>query len=364
MTPLGRELADLIRADGPLSVARFMALCLGHPRHGYYLTRDPLGRAGDFVTAPEISQMFGELIGLWCADAWNRMGAPERVALVELGPGRGTLMADALRALKVVPALRATLAVHLVETSPALMARQRAALEAAGVPAGVPVFWHARLADAPDGPSLIVANEFLDALPVTQLVRGRDGWHERQVGLDSDGRLAFGLSPARLPDSLVPAALRTAPPGSLVEVSPERAAAVREIARRLVAHGGAALIVDYGHTQSGLGDTLQAVKGHAFADPLAEPGEADLTSHVDFAALAAAARAEGAAVHGPVTQGAFLAALGIDVRAARLKAAAPDQAADIDAALHRLTAPDAMGNLFKVLAIADPKLGPLAGFAG
>jgi NADH dehydrogenase [ubiquinone] 1 alpha subcomplex assembly factor 7 len=360
MTPLGRELADLIRADGPIPVARFMALCLGHPRHGYYLTRDPLGRAGDFVTAPEITQMFGELIGLWCADAWSRMGAPERVALVELGPGRGTLMADALRALKVVPALRASLAVHLVETSPALQACQRTALAAAGVP----VFWHARLEDVPDGPSLIVANEFLDALPVTQLVRAADGWHERQVGLDAEGRLAFGLSPACLPDALVPAPLRAAPPGSLIELSPERAAVAREIARRLVAHGGAALIVDYGHTQSSPGDTLQAVKGHAFADPLAEPGEADLTSHVDFAALAAAARAEGAAVHGPVTQGAFLGALGIAVRAARLKAAAPGQAQDIDAALNRLIAPGAMGSLFKVLAIADPKLGPLAGFAG
>ena len=182
MTELAREIADLIRAEGPLPLARYMALALGHPRLGYYVTRDPLGRAGDFTTAPEVSQMFGELIGLWCADAWSRMGQPAEVRLVELGPGRGTLMADALRALKVVPALRAGLAVHLVETSPALRERQRAALTGSGVP----VAWHERLDEVPAGPILLIANEFLDALPITQLVRTPQGWHERQVGLEGE----------------------------------------------------------------------------------------------------------------------------------------------------------------------------------
>jgi SAM-dependent MidA family methyltransferase len=358
MTDLAREIADLIRTDGPLPLARYMALCLGHPRFGYYVTRDPLGRAGDFITAPEISQMFGELIGLWCADVWARMGSPGEVRLVELGPGRGTLMADALRALKVVPALRSRLGVHLVETSPALRERQRAALTGSGVP----VAWHARLEEVPAGPTLLIANEFLDALPITQLVRTPSGWHERQVGLDGEGRLAFGLSPGRYPEAAVPAPFRAAPTGSLIELSPERAAIARAIAGRVAAHGGAALLIDYGHAQSGIGDTFQAVKGHAFADPLAEPGEADLTSHVDFAALAAAAREAGARVQGPVTQGDFLNALGIGARAARLQASAPGEADSIAAALHRLTHDDAMGRLFKVLAISDPRLGPLAGF--
>ena len=356
MTPLEAIVRETIASDGPLPVARYMALCLSHPHHGYYTTRDPLGDAGDFITAPEISQMFGELLGLWCADVWRHMGAPAAVSLVELGPGRGTLMADALRAIAKVPALRAALAVHLVETSPALRTRQRATL-----PGGA-VIWHDRLEDVPEGPLLLLANEFLDALPVAQLVREPTGWHERQIGLDAQGRLAFGLSPVPVPDALVPPVLRASPPGTLVELSPERAAVAAEIARRVAAFGGAALVIDYGHTSPGPGDTLQAVKGHAFADPLAVPGEADLTAHVDFAALAAVARAKGAAVHGPTTQGAFLSALGIAIRAARLKASAPEEAPAIDGAVHRLTAEAEMGQLFKVLAIAHPLLPPLAGF--
>ncbi|ALK10239.1 class I SAM-dependent methyltransferase [Blastochloris viridis] len=357
MTPLQREIAELIRTDGPLSLARYMALCLGHPRLGYYVTRDPLGRTGDFVTAPEISQMFGELVGLWCADAWVRMNQPAQIALVELGPGRGTLMADTLRALKVVPALRAAVSVHLVETSPVLRQHQRMALAGAGVP----IAWHDRLDEVPAGPMLLIANEFLDALPIIQLVRTPQGWHERQVGLDG-GTLAFGLSPVRYPDAAIPTAFGGVPIGSLIELSPARAAAARDIAARVATDGGAALLIDYGHALSGVGDTFQAVRGHAFADPLSDPGEADLTSHVDFAALAAAAREAGASVHGPVTQGAFLKALGIDARAARLAAAAPDQAEGIAAARHRLTGADAMGDLFKVLAVKDPRMGPLAGF--
>lgn len=356
MTPLGREIAALIAAEGPISVARYMALCLGHPRHGYYIARDPFGQKGDFVTAPEISQMFGELIGLWCADAWVKMGSPQALRLVELGPGRGTLMADALRASRVLPDFRAAVSVHLVETSPVLRAAQERALR----PAGVPLAWHADLADVPPGPALIVANEFFDALPLRQFVRTPSGWCERLVGLGADGALAFGLSPE--PERGLASA---AAEGSVLEVAEASAAVMRFAASRLVREGGAMLAIDYGHVRSGLGDTLQAVKAHRFVDPLAEPGEADLTVHVDFAALARAARGEGAAVLGPTTQGAFLEALGLAARAATLKRkASPEAAAAIDAAAARLAGAGegGMGALFKVLAVATPGLAGLAGF--
>jgi NADH dehydrogenase [ubiquinone] 1 alpha subcomplex assembly factor 7 len=357
MTPLETELRRLIAVDGPLDVARYVALCLGHPLHGYYMARDPLGGAGDFVTAPEISQMFGELIGLWAAATWQAMGAPTSVLLVELGPGRGTLMADALRAANTVPEFRAALAVHLVETSPRLIARQRETLPGLDIP----LVWHRDLAEVPAGPAIIIANEFFDALPVHQAVMVADGWHLRMVGL-AEGRLAFMVSPDPMPgfEAVLPEALRPAPEGAIYEWRDDHV--VLELARRLVRDGGAALVIDYGHTKSAAGDTLQAVRGHRFADPLAEPGLADLTAHVDFAALARAAERAGARIHGPVTQGAFLHRLGIVERAERLKAnATRPQAVGIGAALDRLVAQDAMGDLFKVLAIADQKLETLPG---
>jgi NADH dehydrogenase [ubiquinone] 1 alpha subcomplex assembly factor 7 len=357
MTPLETELRRLIAIDGPLDVARYVALCLGHPLHGYYMARDPLGRAGDFVTAPEVSQMFGELIGLWAAATWQAMGAPAPVRLIELGPGRGTLMADALRAANIMPEFRAALTVHLVETSPRLIARQRDTLPGLDIP----LAWHRDLGEVPEGPAIIIANEFFDALPVHQAMKAPDGWHVRMVGL-TDDRLAFAASPDPMPgfERVLPEALRAAADGAIYEWRDDHVAA--GLAERLVRDGGAALIIDYGHTKSAAGDTLQAVRGHRFADPLAEPGLADITAHVDFAALARAAERAGARTHGPVTQSAFLHRLGIVERAERLKAGATTlQVVGIEAALDRLVGRDAMGDLFKVLAIADPKLETLPG---
>jgi len=357
---LGRLLAQRIRATGPLTIAEFMTEALLHPRLGYYTTRDPLGARGDFVTAPEISQVFGELIGLWCADAWEKMGCPARVILAELGPGRGTLMADALRALKVAPAFRRALALHLVEASPALRAAQRAALAAAE-----PV-WHDSLATLPDGPLILVANEFLDALPIRQLVRGEHAWHERVVTLDAAGEaLAFAVDAApSAAAALVPATLREAPPGSLSEIRPAALSLAASLGARLRQQGGIALFIDYGHGASACGDTLQALRRHQHHAVLAAPGEADLTAHVDFAAFAAAAREAGARAWGPAPQSGFLAALGMAARAAALLArATPQQAAAIESGCRRLLDPAEMGTLFKVLALADPTLPAPAGLA-
>ncbi|MGA0533344.1 class I SAM-dependent methyltransferase [Hansschlegelia sp. KR7-227] len=360
MTPLGREIASLIAVEGPISVARYMALCLGHPTLGYYATRDPFGADGDFTTAPEISQMFGELIGLWCAEAWAAMGAPPRVVLVELGPGRGTLMADLLRAARAAPGFREALDVTLVETSPTLRAVQARTLEGAGVPVRWADSVHESLdAAPPEGkrplPLLVVANEFFDALPVRQFVRIADGWRERVVGLGPGGELGLGLAP----DAPTDVALPDCPEGDLRELCAPALDIVASLADHMARHGGAGLVVDYGYV-SGAGDTLQAMARHAFVDPLAAPGEADLTAHVDFAALALAARGRGAAVSRPIAQADLLERLGLAARAERLSAqATADQRAGIAAAVARLTdrAPTGMGALFKALAFADPRLG-------
>ena len=356
MSELGRYLADCIRLEGPMPIARFMAEALGHPKWGYYTSRDPFGRTGDFITAPEISQMFGELIGLWCAERWQALGAPDPFNLVELGPGRGTLMADALRAGAALPGFAAVARVHLVETSPVLRAAQRDALQHGDVN------WHDRIADLPPGPTIAIANEFFDALPIRQFQRGEDGWHERMVGCQ-DGRLCFLLNPGVMPSAPLPGALQAAPIDAIVEVSPARTAAMAELAHTLVSQGGAALIIDYGHGQSGAGDTLQAMRGHEYADALDAPGQADLTAHVDFQALGEAAHQAGAQTFGPVGQGAFLAQLGIATRADNLlRQATPDQAEEIRAALHRLTGQDQMGQLFKVMAVAAVGSPPPPGF--
>lgn len=348
-------LRAIITLEGPLSVERYMELCLGHPVHGYYGTRDPFGAGGDFTTAPEISQMFGEIIGLWAVEVWERMGAPSPVRLIELGPGRGTLMADLLRAARVRPAFLESLTVHLVETSPRLETIQRERLR--GVSA--PVAWHARLDEVPAGPAIVVGNEFLDALPIRQYVATERGWCERLVGLGEEGELAFGLSGA----PAAPLAFE-ATRGAILEQAPARIAFISELAARLSRQGGAALLIDYGYEGPASGETLQAVRGHAYAAPLATPGEADLTAHVDFAALAAAARARGAATAGPVEQGEFLRGLGIETRAVRLKrAATPAQAEAVDAALGRLVGRerDQMGGLFKVLGLAGGGIADLPG---
>ena len=354
MTPLEREIRAIIETEGPMTVSEYMQLCLTHPRHGYYVTRDPLGARGDFITAPEVSQMFGELIGAWAAAVWRQMGSPSNLNLVEWGPGRGTLMADALRAAKAVPAFRAAVSIHLVEISPALRARQEQTLASEG-----PVRWHDTVESVPDGPAIMIANEFVDALRVHQFVRDEDGWHLRAVGLVED-RLGFVVVPFPMPEPFN-AESPDAPNGAILELRDE--ASIELLSQRVMSHGGAALIIDYGHAALGFGDTLQAVRNQQYADPLADPGEADLTTQVNFGELVVWARRNGAAVHGPLTQGEFLRRLGIVERAARLKAkATPQQAADVDSARARLTAPDQMGDLFKVLAIADPRLGALPGF--
>jgi NADH dehydrogenase [ubiquinone] 1 alpha subcomplex assembly factor 7 len=346
---LSEVFARLIATTGPISLMHYM----GEANARYYAARDPLGAAGDFVTAPEISQMFGELVGLWLADIWHRAGRPTPVHYVELGPGRGTLARDALRA-----AARAGLVpqVHLVEASPALREVQRKAVPEAK--------WHDDLAGVPtDGPILLVANEFLDALPVRQLVRMEAGWRERMVGCETgEGKRFVPVAGDRPMDAAVPEALRSAAPGTIIETCPGAAAVVGEAASRLGAQGGAALFVDYGHAAFRTGSTLQAVRAHRKVDPFADPGEADLTALVDFAMLAELAQARGARWMGTVAQGAWLRALGIDARAQALAAAAPDQAAAIAAARDRLVAPDQMGALFKVMGLAAPLWPEGAGF--
>ena len=349
-------IAEEIRRGGPLPLDRFMTLALHHPTHGYYRTRDPLGAAGDFVTAPELSQAFGEVIGAWLARAWLDLGQPAPVRLVELGPGRGTLLADVLRATRRVPGFDHNLRLHLVETGERLRRIQAARL------AGFHVNWHAELTEVPPGPLLLLANEFFDALPVHQLVGTARGWFERCVGLAEDGRLEFRLAAAPSP---LGAQLTEATPGAVAEVSPARSDLARAIGRRIASDRGVALLIDYGAWVEGpTGDTLQATRSHAPCDPLDAPGTADLTTHVDFRALAQAACAGGAAVYGPVPQGTFLRSLGIHLRTLKLlERAAPAQQRELRAALFRLTDPGAMGELFKVLALAHPTAPPPPGFA-
>lgn len=340
-----------------------MRLVLAHPQHGYYATRDPLGAAGDFITAPEISQMFGELLGLWCAHVWGLIGAPRSIRLVELGPGRGTLIADALRACaRVAPPFVEAVELHLVETSPVLRERQRLAL--ADYAHDRPVQWHDTLSQTPRGISLIIGNEFLDALPVHQLVRMPAGWCERLVGKTADGRLEFRIAPtpSALASTLDPQ-VADAPIGSLAELSPKVRAVSGAIGRRVARFGGAALLIDYGHALASAGDTLQAVRRHMRHDILAEPGTADLTAHVDFSAVANAAEAVGARAHGPVEQGVFLSRLGIIERALALSRVADQaQAQAIEAALERLIDPAGMGSLFKVLGLAPKDIDMMPGF--
>ena len=342
--PLADRLRRLIAGGGPIPLAHYMALANAH----YYATRDPLGAAGDFTTAPEISQMFGELIGLWCADLLLRAGERE-AAYVELGPGRGTLAADAMRAMR-----KAGLAprVHFVETSAVLAAQQRERLPHA--------VHHESIATLPDDrPLLIVANEFFDALPIRQLVRTTDGWRERMI--DTEGERFVSTVGEQRFDAVIPEALRN---GDAIETSPASIGILRDLAARIVTQGGALLAIDYGYEGPLAGDTLQALHRHRFADPLAAAGEQDLTAHVDFAALAEAGRGEGATAHPIVAQGALLGALGIDARAATLARAAPARAAEIEAARHRLVAPEQMGTLFKALALAAPGWPVPAGFGG
>jgi NADH dehydrogenase [ubiquinone] 1 alpha subcomplex assembly factor 7 len=358
-SPLQSEIKKLIQSAGPMPVWRYMELCLTHPQHGYYVSRDPLGREGDFTTAPEVSQMFGELVGLWTASVWKAIGSPPVLRLVELGPGRGTMMADALRAVRVLPPLYQALSVHLVEINPVLREKQKATLM--GVRS---IAWHDSIDDVPDGPAVILANEYFDVLPIHQVVKRESGWHERTVELDASGKLVFGAAAEPMPrfELLLPPLVRAAPIGAVFEWRPD--AEIMKFAARVRDQDGAALIIDYGHLRSDAGDTFQAIARHSFADPLNNPGQADVTAHVDFQALARAAEDLGARVHGPVSQGEFLKRLGIETRAAALMAKAPpDVAEDISGALKRLigSGRGGMGSMFKVLAISEPTLTSLAG---
>ncbi|WP_374295499.1 class I SAM-dependent methyltransferase [Sphingomonas sp.] len=340
---LPERMARAIALAGPIPLSQYMAAANAH----YYASRDPLGTGGDFTTSPEISQMFGELVGLWCADLWDRAGRPD-IAWVELGPGRGTLAADALRAMAkagLVPP------VHFVETSPALREAQKARVPNAT--------WHDSVDALPTDTALIVvANEFFDALPIRQLVKRGEGWHERLVA--AQDTLFLPIAGPAVPVAVIPETLRDSPPGSIIEVSPHSVAIMRSLAARIAAQGGAMLAIDYGYEGPALADTLQAVRGHAFANPYEAPGEHDLSAHVDFTTLAAAAQSAGATAFGPVTQRDLLGQLGIDQRTAALARSTPDKAEALMADRARLM--DAMGTLFRALAITRPDWPVPAGY--
>ncbi|WP_137111644.1 class I SAM-dependent methyltransferase [Rhodobacter sp. SY28-1] len=350
MTPLARLLIERIRETGPISVADYMAECLLHPVHGYYTTRDPFGAGGDFTTAPEISQMFGELIGLTLAQAWLDRGSPSPFTLAELGPGRGTLMADILRATKGVPGFNQAAQVVLVEASPVLRRKQHDTISR-GHDLGLR--WIEAAGDLPEQPLFLIANEFFDALPIHQYQFVKGGWHERLIGVQ-DGALAFGLAEGEtLPGTL---AMQQREDGMVIEENRIGRFVMRQVHHRLHHHGGLALVIDYGDWRS-RGDTLQALRRHAFDDPLAHPGEADLTAHVDFEALAERETPFYS------TQGAFLTQLGIDARAERLARNLTGAALESHWAAHRrLTHPEEMGSLFKVLAVSSAGAPPPPGF--
>jgi NADH dehydrogenase [ubiquinone] 1 alpha subcomplex assembly factor 7 len=351
-TPLALKLAARIARDGPIGVDEYMQACLQDPEHGYYRRRPAIGSSGDFITAPEISQTFGEIIGLWCAVVWQQMGSPPALRLVELGPGRGTLMRDALRAARLVPAFRATLQVELIESNAALAAEQRATLK----DEDVPVRWCSGLA-AGTHPAIVIGNEFLDTLPVAQWVFHGGAWHRRCIAIDASGALSFaaGVADTRL---ATPAGLREPRDGDIYE---SRAAVLAPLAAQVAGLGAplAALFIDYGHPQPGYGDTLQAVAAHRYADPLRAAGENDLTAQVDFTDVAKAMRDAGLASDGPVAQAAFLGRLGVIERASKLMAANPAQAGEIEAAIARLNAPGGMGTRFQVLGVRSRALPPL-----
>lgn len=358
-------LRDLILTAGPISVSEYMSLALAHPTLGYYRSRDPLGRGGDFTTAPEISQMFGELLGLWAVMTWQRFGEPTVFNLVEVGPGRGTLMADALRATKNVPGFHAALHVHMVETSTVLIDKQLQTLKAEHVP----ITWHTDVTQIPEtGPVCMIGNEFLDALPLRQVIFTEDQWHERLVTWDTPQQaLTFAISDMPLsPQPEVPSGLSgdALTEGAILEIPHVVTNVLADVAQLLQASGGVALFIDYGHSQSGIGDTLQAMQGHQYADILADPGNADLTVHVDFAHVARRAQIEGLKAYGPTTQGHFLAALGLGARAQQLVQAAQtdQQRRDIALAYDRLVGADGMGSLFKVIALTTDGFGAPEGF--
>ncbi|AFX98398.1 hypothetical protein A1OE_196 [Candidatus Endolissoclinum faulkneri L2] len=348
-----------VEADGPIALSEVMKDTLTHPCFGYYATRNPFGSLGDFVTAPEISQIFGELIGLWAAVIWQQIGSPRKVNFIELGPGSGIMMADALRASQLVPDFHVALDLHLVENSLALRKIQKNLL------ARYAPTWHNDVYGLPCGPSIIIANEFFDTMPITQLVRSRLGWHERRLSFDQQTNMpTWTIMPeiSHLANLLHPKVLNSAQPEDIAEVSSVSLSLADALARRLVSEGGVALVIDYGYCNSAVGDTLQAIKEHKFVDILKNLGESDLTAHVDFAALSAVVNRAGAIVYGPLTQGNFLLSLGIIQRTYNLmKESNHKQARNIEAAMVRLIHSNEMGSLFKVVAWAGQKINLLPG---
>ena len=357
MSPLERLIRDRIAENGPIPVSKYMELALAHPEHGYYMAKEPFGTSGDFVTAPEISQVFGELIGLWSAVAWQQMDHPVSINIIECGPGRGTLMKDYLRAADMVPDFRQAIDLYLVETSPALREVQNAALE------GKTPQWHNALDEIPAGPSILIANEFLDALPICQLEKTPNGWAERLVGTDGE---KFYFLPGDIAENtadIVPRSLKDAPDRSVFEYSPAILSFADTLSRRLAGAPGYALLIDYGHDRPGTADTLQAVREHAYHPALADPGSADLTAHVDFAAVRERFLRNNTQVFGPVAQGDFLASLGIRERTEKLcQNAAAGQAATLRSATDRLISANRMGTLFRVMVAGSEGLPPPPGF--
>ncbi len=352
MNALGQRIAELIASHGPISVAQFMALCQFDPQGGSYTARQTIGR--DFITSPEVSQAFGEMLGLWVAQTWHDQGRPEHPRLVELGPGRGTLMADAVRALSAAaPHFLLDAEIVLVEASPALAAIQKEKLDRATAD----IRWQERFDESlTDRPLYLIANEFFDCLPIRQFVKTERGWCERMVGLEN-GALAFVLAPE--PSAVGPEDGGSAPIGGVYEMAPAAPVLVEEIARAVAAQGGGALFIDYGYEKTAFGETWQAVADGKFAELLAEPGQSDLSAHVDFSVLKRAAENAGVAAYGPVTQCNFLADLGIGARGERLIIANPLQAREVATAIDRLVNPELMGAIFKVLALT-PKTAPQA----
>ncbi len=353
MSPLTEIIRVRINADGPISIADYMAVALGHPEHGYYRKQDPFGARGDFITAPEISQIFGEMIGVWCAEVWRQLGGGP-MNLVELGPGRGTLMHDLLRATKKVPEFHNSITIHMVETSPVLANAQYTQLRYEHPR----IEWLDSFAQLDDGPAIIVANEFFDALPIKQFVMTDDGVHERRIGWDEkESAFYFTLGPKSLQ---LAKSGQVIPPGTVMEQSPESRNLMRAITARITGQGGAALIIDYGYLGEAHRDTLQAVKNHTFHSVLKDPGDADITAHVDFTALMDIATDSGGYVYGLANQGEFLQRLGADLRCEMLlRQASAEQKEAIASGLKRLTSPQEMGELFKVMAVvADPRIEP------
>jgi len=360
-TPLAAQLAGEIAATGSIGVDTFMRRCLSDPQHGYYTTRSGIGRDGDFTTAPEISQVFGELIGLWAVVVWQQMGAPGRVNLVELGPGRGELIADALRAARVVPAFLQAVDIHLCDINPAFRSLQAEKLEAAGL--DVAVTWHDSWPNLAAEPTIVIANEFLDTVAGSQWrCDGRGQWHEVRVGIDDHSRLVFTSQPAE-PPFLDDPAVPLPPDAEAVLSWVDMSELTGYLRTQAAAAPLATLFIDYGHTATAWGDTLQAVREHQSEPPLSAPGEADLSLAVDFAAFERACAAVGFEVDGPITQAEFLGQLGIAERASKLMATNPERANDIESAVFRLMAAPGMGTRFQVIAVRSTGIDPLPGFA-